>query len=78
MDHDILLHFGGSLSEQFELVGMRPHVLTFAKSSSVNELVARVRADMNVGCELRLHRRYYLGDNIPIYMMLPLWAEDEW
>jgi hypothetical protein len=53
-------------------------MLTFVKPSSVNELVARLRADMNVGCELRLHRRYYLGDNRPIYMMLPLWAEDEW
>jgi hypothetical protein len=29
MDHVILLHFGGSVSDQFELVGMRSHVLTF-------------------------------------------------
>jgi hypothetical protein len=29
MDRVILLHFGGSVSEQFELVDMRPHVLTF-------------------------------------------------
>jgi hypothetical protein len=28
MDCIILLHFGGSASEQFELVGMRPHMLT--------------------------------------------------
>jgi hypothetical protein len=44
----ILLHFGGSVSEQFELVGMRPHVLIFAKPSSFDELVARVRAIMNI------------------------------
>jgi hypothetical protein len=25
------LHLGGSVSEQFELDGMRPHVLTFEK-----------------------------------------------
>jgi hypothetical protein len=43
MDCVILLHFGGPVSEQFELVGMRPHVLTFAKPPSFNELVARVR-----------------------------------
>jgi hypothetical protein len=57
----ILLHFGGSVSEQFELVGMRPHVLTFKKPPSFNELVARVRAVMNVRCDLRLHRRYDMG-----------------
>jgi hypothetical protein len=29
MDHVILLHFGESVTEQFELVGMRHQVLTF-------------------------------------------------
>jgi hypothetical protein len=43
MDCVILLHFGGPVSEQFELVGMRPHVLIFAEPPSFNELVARVR-----------------------------------
>jgi hypothetical protein len=61
MDRVIFLHFGGSVSEQFELVGMRPHVLTFAKLPSFNELLARVRAMMNVRCELRLHERYDMG-----------------
>jgi hypothetical protein len=61
MDRVILLYFGGSVSEQFELVGMRPHVLTFGKLHSFNELVARVRAVMNIGCELRLQGRYDMG-----------------
>jgi hypothetical protein len=77
MDRVILLHFGGSVSEQFKLVGMRPYVLTFEKLPSFNELVARVRVVMNVGCELRLHGRYDMGDNRPIYVMLPLGSEDE-
>jgi hypothetical protein len=54
----ILLHFGGSIREQFELVGMRPHMLTFKKLPSFNELVARVRTVMNVGCDLCLQGRY--------------------
>jgi hypothetical protein len=29
MDRIILLHFGGSVSEQFELVGLRRQVLMF-------------------------------------------------
>jgi hypothetical protein len=33
---------------------------------------------MNVGCELRLHGRYDMGGNRPIYVMLPLGSEDEW
>jgi hypothetical protein len=33
---------------------------------------------MNVKCELRLHRRYDMGGNKPIYVMLPLGFEDEW
>jgi hypothetical protein len=66
-----------SVSEQFELVGMRSHVLIFEKPLSFNELVARVRAVMNVGCDLRLHGRYDIGGNRPIYVMLPLGSEDE-
>jgi hypothetical protein len=58
MDRVFLLHFGGSVNEQFELIGMRPHMLTFEKSSSFNKLVDRVRTIMNIGCELRLHGRY--------------------
>jgi hypothetical protein len=50
----ILLYFGGSLSDKFELVGMRPHVLIFENLTSFNEMVARVRTIMNVGCDLRL------------------------
>jgi hypothetical protein len=72
-----LLYFGGSVIEQFELVGMRPHMLTFEKPPSFNELAARVRAVMNVECELRLHGRYDMGGNIPIYVMLPLGSENE-
>jgi hypothetical protein len=78
MDHVILLHFGGSVSEQFELVGMRPHVLTIEKPPSFNELVARVRVVMNVGYDLRLHERYDIGDNILIHVMLSLGSKDEW
>jgi hypothetical protein len=77
MDRVIILQFGGSVNEQFELVGMRPHVLTFENPSSFNELVARVRAVMNTGCDLHLHGRYDMGGNRPIYMMLPLGFEDE-
>jgi hypothetical protein len=58
MDRVILLHCGGSLSDQFELVGMRPHVLTFENPPSFNKLVAGVRTFMNVGCDLRLHKKY--------------------
>jgi hypothetical protein len=61
MDRVILLHFDGSVCEQFKLVGMRPHVLSFGKPPSFNELVARVRTVMNVECELRFHRRYDMG-----------------
>jgi hypothetical protein len=63
MDRVILLHFGGSFSDQFELVGMRPHMLTFENPPSFNEMVARVRAVMNIGCDLRLHGRYDMSDN---------------
>jgi hypothetical protein len=40
---------------------MRPHVLTFEKAPSFHEMVARVNAVMNIGCDLRLHRRYDMG-----------------
>jgi hypothetical protein len=56
---------------------MRPHVLTFKNLPSFNELVARVRAVMNTGCDLRLHDRYNMGGNRLIYMMLPLGSKDE-
>jgi hypothetical protein len=52
-------------------------VLTFENLSSFNELVTRVRAVMNTRCDLRLHDRYDIGGNKPIYMMLPLGSEDE-
>jgi hypothetical protein len=66
MDHVILLHFGGSVNEQFELVGMRPHVLTFENPPSFNDLVTRIRTVMNIGCDVRLHGRYNMGGNRPI------------
>jgi hypothetical protein len=56
---------------------MRPHMLTFENLPSFNELVTRVRAVMNTGCDLHLHDRYDMGDNRPIYMMLLLGSEDE-
>jgi hypothetical protein len=71
------LHFGWSVNEQFELVGMRSHVLMFEKSPSFNDLVTRVKAAMNIGCDVRLHRMYDMGGNRPIYVMLPLGSEDE-
>jgi hypothetical protein len=77
MDRVIILQFGGSVNEQFELVGMRPHVLTFENPSSFNELVARVRAVMNTRCDLFLHGRYDIRGNRLIYIMLPLGTEDE-
>jgi hypothetical protein len=61
MDRVILLYFSGSVSEQFKLVGMRPQILTFEKPPSFNKLVVRVRAIMNVGCDLRLYERYDMG-----------------
>jgi hypothetical protein len=78
MDRVILLHFDVSVNEQFELVGMRLHVLMFEKISSFNKLIARVRIAMNVECDVRLHRRYDMEDNRLIYVMLPLGSEDEW
>jgi hypothetical protein len=77
MDRVILLHFGESVSEQIELVDMRYQVLMFQNPPSFNDLVARVRAIMNVGCDLRLHERYDMGGNRLIYVMLPLGSEDE-
>jgi hypothetical protein len=73
----ILLHFGGSVIEQFELVGMRRQVLTFLNRPSFNDLIARVRAVMNVGCDVHLHGRYDMGGNRPIYVILPLGSKDE-
>jgi hypothetical protein len=52
-------------------------VLMFENQLSFNELVARVRSVMNIGCDLRLHGRYDIGVNRPIYMMLPLGSEDK-
>jgi hypothetical protein len=66
MDHVIILHFGGSVNEQFELVGMRPHVLTFENPPSFNDLVTRIRTVMNIGCDVWLHGRYNMGGNRPI------------
>jgi hypothetical protein len=72
----VLLHFSGSVSEQFELVGMRHRVLGFEKPSSFNEMVDRVSTIMNVGCDMRLHERYDMGGNILIYVMLSLGFEE--
>jgi hypothetical protein len=77
MDRVILLQFGGSVNEQFELVGMRPHVLTFENLSSFNELVARVRAVMNTDVICVCMAGTIWGGNRPIYMMLPLGSEDK-
>jgi hypothetical protein len=56
---------------------MRSHMITFENPPSFNELVARVRAVMNTGCDLCLHDMYNMRGNRPIYMMLPLGSEDE-
>jgi hypothetical protein len=56
---------------------MRPHVLTFKKPTSFNELVVIVRTVMNVGCNVCLHGRYDMGANKPIYVMLPLGSKDK-
>jgi hypothetical protein len=77
MDHVILLHFGGSATKQFELVGMKRQMLTFQNRPCFNDLVARVRPVMNVRCDVHLHGRYDMGSNRPIYMMLPLGSKDE-
>jgi hypothetical protein len=53
-------------------------MLTFQNRPSFNDLVARVRAVMNIGCDLHLHGRYEMCGNRPIYVMLPLGSEDEW
>jgi hypothetical protein len=78
MIHVILLHFGGLVNKQFELVCMRLHMLMFEKLSSFNALVASVKVVMNVGCHLLLHGRYDMRGNKPIYVMLPLGSKDEW
>jgi hypothetical protein len=66
--------FSVSVSEHFELVGMRRQVITFQNRPSLNDLVARVR---DVGRDLRLHGRYDMCGNISIYVMLLLESEDE-
>jgi hypothetical protein len=71
MDRAILLHFGRLVTEQFELIGMRRQVLTFQNQPSFNNLVARVRAVMNIGCDVHFHERYDMDGNSPIYVMLP-------
>jgi hypothetical protein len=77
MNRIILLYFGGLVTEQFELVDMRRQMLTFQNRPSFNDLVARVRTVMNVGCDLYLHGRYDMSGNIPIYVVLSLGSEDE-
>jgi hypothetical protein len=77
MDRVILLHFSGSVTKQFELVGMRSQMLTFQNRPSFNDLIARVTTVMNVRCDVCLHGRYNMGGNRPIYVMLPLRFEDE-
>jgi hypothetical protein len=57
---------------------MRRQVFTFQNRPSFNDLVARVRTVMNIGCDVRLHWRYDMGGNRLIYVMLPLRFEDEW
>jgi hypothetical protein len=52
-------------------------MLTFSNWPSFNDLVAKMRAVMNVGCDVCLHGRYDMGGNKPIYVMLPLGSEDE-
>jgi hypothetical protein len=71
------LHFGGSVSEQFELVDMTSLVLTFKNPHSFNEMAARVRAAMNVGCDLTLHEIYDMGENRLIYLMIPFGSIEE-
>jgi len=77
MDRVILLYHGGSVNDQFELIGMRPLVLTFEKAPHFTELVARVKSVMNVRYDLKLQGRYDMGGNRPVYVMLPLRSEDE-
>jgi hypothetical protein len=77
MDYVILLHFDGLVNKQFKFVGMRPHVLTFEKLPSFNDLVAIVGIVMNVAFEVRLHGRYDMRGNRLIYVMLLLGSEDE-
>jgi hypothetical protein len=47
------------------------------KPHEFNELVSRVRVVMNVGRDPRLHGRYDMRGNRPIYVMLSLGSEDE-
>jgi hypothetical protein len=78
MDSVILLYCSGSVNDQLELIGMRRHALTFEKLPQFNELFGRARSVLNVGCDLRLHGKYDMGGNRPVYIMLPLESEDAW
>jgi hypothetical protein len=44
--------------------------LTFENLPQFKELVCRARSVLNVGCELRLHGRYDMGENRPVDVML--------
>jgi hypothetical protein len=47
---------------------MRPYVFTFKNLPSFNELVVRVRAVINTGCDMRLHDRYDMeGQETDLY-----------
>jgi hypothetical protein len=76
MDCVIILYFDGSVSEQFELVGMSLSAYIF-EPIIFNDLLVRVRVVMNIGCDVCLHERYDIGDNRLIYVMQPLRSEDE-
>jgi hypothetical protein len=52
-------------------------VLTFKNPHSFNEMAARVRAAMNVGCDLTLHGIYDMGENRLIYLMIPFGSIEE-
>jgi hypothetical protein len=40
-------------------------------------LVGRVRSVLNVGSDLRLHEKYDMWGNRPVYVILPSGSEDE-
>jgi hypothetical protein len=73
MDRVILLYIVGSVNEQFELVGMRPHVLIFENPPSFNELVARVRV---AASSHRAHRGGE-GSKARLQISAPDESEDE-
>jgi hypothetical protein len=49
MDCVIILYYGGSVNEQFELICMRRHFLTFEKLPQFKELVCRARSSVASG-----------------------------